>query len=117
MKKVLIIDNDTTLVDLLKLTMDFYGIILLHVKDPVDIDSTLDANFINVVICDVMMPGIDTIPKVEEIKKKRMVPVIMLGIKELTSEERKRLFCNNIPFIRKPITPNILIEKVREFLQ
>ena len=117
MKKILIIDNDTMLVDLLKLTMDFYGLTLLHVKDPAEIESTLDANFVSVVICDVMMPGVDMILKSEEIKSKRMIPVIMIGIKELSSEERKKLFCNKVPFIRKPIDPNMLIEKVREFIQ
>ncbi len=117
MKKVLIVDNDTILVDILNLTMDFYGLNLIHVDDHNEIDLILEKNFVSVVICDVMLTGIDMIAKAQEIKNKKMIPVIMIGIRELSAEEGKKLFCSKIPFIRKPVEPNVLIEKVRELIQ
>jgi two-component system, OmpR family, response regulator ResD len=72
---------------------------------------------IDLVILDVMMPGIDGWITLRELKSKSSVPILILTAK---SEEEDELFGFGLgadEFVRKPVSPRILIARVAALLR
>ncbi len=113
-KTVLIIDTDKTMMDLMKSTLEFQDFSVIAITDPAKAKKTIKSEAVDIVIADIMISNVDMIKFAKAIRKK--CPVIMTGIKDLLSNERRSLFCENIPFLQKPLSPNTLSDKVRELV-
>jgi|GEM_PF-1946062 len=113
-KTIIIIDTDKNMADLIKSTLEFQDFNVVIPKNPADIKHVLKSKNIDLVIADIMIDKINMLKLAKSMRKQ--CPVIMTGIKDLLSEERRLLFCENIPFLQKPISPNMLFEKVREMV-
>jgi len=109
--KALIIDTDTASVELLRETLEFYDFTVITRPSTHQLAEFAEGQRFDVVVADISLTGIDFIDSFES------SAIIMTGIKGLTTEERKTLFCRNIPFLAKPIAPTKLINTIKVHAQ
>lgn len=114
LKNVLIIDRDESSVQLLKTILEFYDFTVFCSHRYPEIKKIFKNYTIDVVIADMIVPGINSLLLVHKIRQDQHIPVLITSIKELSSSERKDLLKLDIPFIQKPFSTTVLFEKIKE---
>jgi len=114
-KNALIIDNDNNVISVLKSILEFNEFMVEIAEEISSLDVLLESNNPDIVIAEIMYPNLNVLDLAYQLSDKG-IPMVVIGIKTLGSDERKALFCNQVPFLQKPISPVILIEKVKELV-
>ena len=114
-KKVLIIDNDRDLTAVLRSSLEFIDCEVITAENVAEASRILRDQPPDIVLAEILFPHSNVLDLVYQLSDIG-VPMIITGIKSLDCEERKRVFCNQVPFFQKPILPNILVEKVQQLL-
>ncbi|MCD6459654.1 response regulator [bacterium] len=113
----LVIELDRNMADIIKSTLEFYGLEVLYIPDPEEVERIVKTYDIKIIIADIMIPHIPVLSIMVKIRQEQNIPLIITGIKELCNEERKQLLYYAIPFLQKPFSPMTLIESVREMIK
>ena len=93
-QKILIVDDDENIAELISLylTKECFDTMMVH--DGEDALSAFDSYSPNLVLLDLMLPGIDGYQVCREIRSKSNVPIIMLSAKgEVFDKEIGRASC------------------------
>lgn len=72
---------------------------------------------INLIILDIMMPGISGLKVCEEIRKKSYVPILFLTAKSKESDKLKGLMAGADDYLIKPFSPMELFARVKALLR
>jgi two-component system OmpR family response regulator len=111
--KVLVVDDDPTVRDVLRIMLGFEG---CQVVDAPDGESALvmfAAIRPDVVILDVAMPGMDGVEVCRQLKTRPHPPrVVMLTARVHPEDERRALDAGADAYIRKPFSPLEVLELV-----
>lgn len=114
--KILIIEDEIRISNLLKLYLEresFQVAVASH--GDTGLERALDESF-DLIILDVLMPGKDGFTVLEELRKIKTTPTIMLSAK-CSEEDLKRGFdLGANEFIAKPFSPGIVVTKIKEIL-
>ncbi len=118
-KKILVVDDDVDLLKMLKLRMESEGYEFMSAQDGNELLKVLKIKKPDVILLDIMLPGMDGYSSLREIRKEeefRDIPVIVL-----TAKEKKRvgdLFALEKVafFVEKPCETQDLLQKIREVL-
>lgn len=113
MKKILIIDDDKKLSDLLKDYLKKYNLDPVSVDNPLDGISELDKNKYDFVILDIMMPDMDGFETLKEIRKTKDIPVIMLTARGETTDKIVGLELGADDYLSKPFEPRELLARIQ----
>lgn len=113
MKKILIIDDDKKLSDLLKDYLKKYNLDPVSVDNPLDGISELDKNRYDFVILDIMMPDMDGFETLKEIRKTKDIPVIMLTARGETTDKIVGLELGADDYLSKPFEPRELLARIQ----
>jgi len=118
-KTVLAIDDDPNTLEIIKRILDSIPLDIQTVQDGKHGLETITASPPGVVILDLMMPGLNGIQVLNELKKKaetKDIPVIVVTAKELNSKEREQIIHNTAALLQKgmfkPEELSILIESI-----
>lgn len=118
MKKVLLVDDEERI---RKLVGDFLrreDFRVIEAKDGREALEIMEADEqISLVILDVMMPEYDGWAVLREIRKKSMLPVIMLTARDGEEDEIFGLELGADEYISKPFSPQILTARVKALLR
>lgn len=118
--KVLVIDDQQKICDIVKYFLENAGYEVRACIDPFEGIQTAKTFHPDVVILDIMMPGIDGY-KVKEIMNSdpslRDLPVIMLTAKSVIMNTPKEFFYGLYGFLAKPFTKSQLLKIVDEIIQ
>ena len=80
MAKILVTDDEQKIREMIRKYAEFEGFTVEEAKDGFDAVSKADQDNFDLIVMDVMMPGLDGFSAVKEIKKKKPnIPVIMLS--------------------------------------
>lgn len=80
MAKILVTDDEQKIREMIRKYAEFEGFTVEEAKDGFDAVSKCDKEDFDLIVMDVMMPGLDGFSAVKEIKKKKPnIPVIMLS--------------------------------------
>ena len=101
----LLIDDDERLFELLASFLEQHGVDLAHARDGHRGLQELAAGAYDVVLLDVMMPGIDGLDVLRRIRKETAVPVIMLTAKGDEADRVVGLELGADDYIAKPFSP------------
>jgi two-component system OmpR family response regulator len=115
--KVLVVDDDVNICELLRLYLEKEG---YEVETVYNGKSGLEAfgRFApNIVILDIMLPGIDGWQVCREIRKVSNIPVIMLTAKGETFDKVLGLELGADDYIVKPFEPKELVARVKAVLR
>lgn len=117
MARLLIVDDEAKIREVLRLYAEFEGHDCVEAEDGMQaVKLARDSNF-DVIIMDVMMPKLDGYYAVKEIRKFSQVPVIMLSAR---TEEYDRLFGFEVgvdDYVVKPFSPKEVMARVAALLK
>jgi DNA-binding response OmpR family regulator len=111
--RVLCIDDDTRLYELLASYLGDNGVKLEHAPDGRKGLDALDRGVFDVVLLDVMMPGIDGLEVCKRIRERSRVPVIMLTAKGDETDRVVGLELGADDYVPKPFSPRELLARLR----
>lgn len=117
---VLVVDDEPIARTLLRLMLVRAGFEVLEAEDGVDALEKVKENPPDLVILDVMMPGMDGFAVCRAIRQNEAVstlPVIMLSAKTDTDSINQGLDAGADKYLTKPISPNELTHHVRDALK
>lgn len=118
MHKILIADDE---IRMRKLVRDFLVRAEYEVVEAVDGEDALNKFYgdhnIELVILDVMMPGVNGYDVCKEIREKSQVPIILLTAKSSENDELTGFGCGADEYVTKPFSPKILVARVDALLR
>ena len=115
---VLIVEDDATIARFVELELEHAGFGVLRAGDgPAGIDL-LEANDVDLVILDLMLPGVDGLDVARHIRKKGMaVPILMLTARAETHDVVSGFEAGADDYLRKPFEIPELLSRVRALLK
>ena len=115
--KILVVDDDTALAEMIGIVLRAEG---FEISFCADGSGALDA-FHNadpdLVLLDLMLPGIDGIEVCSQIREESGVPIIMLTAKSDTADVVKGLESGADDYVVKPFNPKELVARIRTRLR
>ncbi len=119
MAKVMVVDDETDLRNLVKLIMEKEGFEVETAENGKEFLDKVDDFKPDLVLLDVMMPGLTTREILEKLKKKKTQPKIaLLTVVRYSDEEKEKLFDmgNIVDYITKPFDVQHLIASVNKHI-
>lgn len=112
----LIIDDDEEMLWLLNETLS-HDYNTIKVNDPLHVASHLERIHPDIILCDVMMTGLDGISitqMVKENKKTAHIPVVLISASHSTETQIKGLESGAEMYITKPFNPEVLKSTIKQ---
>jgi DNA-binding response OmpR family regulator len=117
MPSVLLIDDDRRLHELLLTYLEQNGFSVTGAPDGQRGLAALDGNTFDIVLLDVMMPGMDGLEVCRRIRQKSRVPILMLTAKGDETDRVVGLELGADDYIAKPFGPRELVARLRAVLR
>ena len=117
MQKILVCDDDKEIVEAISLYLTGEGSEVIGLHDGTEALKVLEAGDIDLLILDVMMPGLDGIRTTLMVREKSSVPIIILSAK---SEDADKILGLNIgadDYLTKPFNPLELVARVKSHIR
>ena len=117
MEKILVIDDDVQLSQLIE---EFLGTFNYEVKimhEPESALQFLEKNKIDLVILDIMLPGIDGFQALRKIREDSQIPVIMLTARGEVTDRIVGLELGADDYLAKPFEPRELLARIQSILR
>lgn len=115
--QVLVVDDEEDIVELIKFNLEEEGFSVNTCKNGLEVLPKIEKNRPNLVILDVMLPGIGGIDLCKKIKDKYSIPIIMVTAKTGETDAVLGLEFGADDYVRKPFSPRELMARVRSVLR
>ena len=112
MYNILVCDDDKEIVKAIEIYLNKEGYNVIKAFDGEEALKVLKNNTIHLIILDIMMPKKDGIETLNEIRKDKAIPVIMLSAKSEDEDKINGLNLGADDYITKPFNPLELIARV-----
>lgn len=117
MKKILIVEDEDRMRKLVKDYLVKWGYEAVEAEDGYKALEVYNKEQPDLIILDVMIPGIEGYEVAYEIKKISSVPIIMLTAKSEEYDELNGFKCGADDYVRKPFSPKILMARIEALLR
>ena len=117
MQTILVCDDDKQIVEAIDIYLTGEGFKVIKAYDGYEALEYLDKNEVDLLIVDVMMPGLDGIRTTLKVRENSSIPIIILSAK---SEDADKILGLNIgadDYITKPFNPLELVARVKSQLR
>ena len=117
MRNILVCDDEKDIVKAIKIYLSSEGYNVIEANDGLEALEAFKNNEIHLILLDIMMPKMDGLTTLHNIRQESNVPVIFLSAK---SEDTDKILGLNIgadDYITKPFNPAELIARVRSMLR
>ena len=117
MPTILVCDDDKQIVEAINIYLTGEGFNVIKAYDGYEALELLERNEVNLMIVDVMMPGLDGIRTTLKVRETSSIPIIILSAK---SEDTDKILGLNIgadDYITKPFNPLELVARVKSQLR
>ena len=114
---ILVVDDELLIRKVIREYLESENFKVLEAENGLDALRVLSSNKVNLIILDIMMPKMDGFACLEEIRKTKDIPVIMLSAMK---EETDKLNSFNLgvdDYVTKPFSPKELIARVKAHLK
>lgn len=115
--KILVVDDEEDISDLIKFNLEEEGFQVSICHNGLEVLAKLEKSLPNLIILDVMLPGIGGLDLCKRIKEKYQVPIIMATAKTGETDAVLGLELGADDYVRKPFSPRELIARVRSVLR
>jgi len=116
-KSILIIDDDSKLNDLLREYLGKNNFNTVSVENPADGLVKLKNQHYDLIILDVMLPGMDGFETVKQIRKDYETPVVMLTARGEVTDKVVGLELGADDYLPKPFEPRELLARIQSVLR
>jgi two-component system response regulator CpxR len=117
MADILVVDDDRELCELLTNYLQREGFAVRAAYDGLDGLHAATTARPDLVICDIMMPGIDGLELLRQLRQESSVPVLMLTAKRAEAERITGLELGADDYLPKPFSPRELVARIRAILR
>ena len=116
-EKILVVDDDINICELLRLYLVKEGYNVVTCNDGLSAVSMCESESPDLMLLDIMLPGLDGWQVCREIRKKSNVPIIMLTAKSETFDKILGLELGADDYISKPFDTKEVIARVKAVLR
>ncbi len=116
-KVILIIDDEDDIRSMVKRYFEMQNYIVLTAKDSREALNITLTNNVDLILLDIMMPGVDGVNFCFEIREKISCPIIFLSAKTLEEDIIKALSVGGDDYITKPFSLKELMARVESHLR
>ena len=117
MYNILVVDDDKEIVKAIEIYLGRENYKIFKAYDGDEALKQIKENDIHLVILDIMMPNKDGIETLEEIRKDKKIPVIMLSAKSEDVDKINGLNVGADDYVTKPFNPVELIARVNALIR
>jgi DNA-binding response OmpR family regulator len=117
MTKIMIVDDEADLREMLDLYLKREGFETNTAEDGADLLKKIDDFKPDLVTLDVMMPGLKTTEILEKLKEKKSKPkIILLTVVRYTNSEKQKLYRmgNIVDYVTKPFDLDDLMDRIHK---
>ncbi|MFD1201420.1 MtrAB system response regulator MtrA [Leucobacter albus] len=115
--RILVVDDDRALAEMLSMVLQSEGFLVEHAFDGVQAVEQFRATRPDLLLLDVMLPGMDGIEVCEQIRAESGVPIIMLTARTDTRDVVRGLEVGADDYVVKPFNPAELVARIRARLR
>lgn len=115
--RILVIDDDVNICELIRLYMEKEGYEVVTVYNGIKGIDEFKESAPNIILLDIMLPGVDGLQVCREIRKVSSIPIIMLTAKGETFDKVLGLELGADDYIVKPFEPKELVARVKAVLR
>ncbi len=112
MEKILVVDDEEKIRDMIKKYAEFEGYAIEEATDGMDTVIKCRKNSYDLIIMDIMMPELDGFSAVKEIRKTKNTPVIMLSARGEEYDKIHGFEVGADDYVIKPFSPKELMMRV-----
>lgn len=116
-KRVLVVDDDVKLVELVKLYLNRDGYKVLEAHDGNEALRIARVNRPDLIVLDIMLPGIDGLEVCHTLRNESEVPIIMLTARSTEDDRLAGLDLGADDYVTKPFSPKELVARIRAVLR
>ena len=116
-KRVLVVDDDVKTVELVKLYLNRDGYRVFTAYDGVEALRLARESHPDLIVLDLMLPGIDGLQVCRTLRNESDVPIIMLTAKTTDQDKLTGLDLGADDYVTKPFSPKELAARVRAVLR
>jgi two-component system, OmpR family, response regulator MprA len=117
MAKILIVDDDPTIRSSLRRTLAFDGYVVREAGDGREALSSVLDELPDLVILDLMLPGMDGVEVCRRLREMNDVPVVMLTARDTTDDQVTGLDSGADDYLVKPFVKEELLARIRAVLR
>lgn len=119
MKKIMVVDNEPDIVDLTRTVLELGGYSVVPAYSGEECLRMLDKENVDLILLDIMMPGMSGWDVFNRIKKKNMgIKVAFMSVLEISDKRKQVLLDEGLSdYIMKPFDKDTLLEKVDNILK
>lgn len=114
---ILVVDDDTAITTLLSQYLQRYGFQVHCAHDGAGMYAQLQAQHIDLIVMDVMLPGPDGLTLARLLRQKSQLPIIMLTARADTSDCVVGLELGADDYMGKPFEPRELVARINSVLR
>jgi DNA-binding response OmpR family regulator len=116
--KILIVEDDPAVRDIVKIALEREGMTVEAVSDgETALESFRSTSPVDLAILDIMLPGIDGITLCQEIRRTSDIPIVMLTARDSETDVVVGLTVGADDYVTKPVSPVELVSRVRAHLR
>jgi len=112
MKKILIVEDDKSIAELLIDYLEASGFKIDLCRDGVCALKSINESEYNLIILDIMLPGINGFDVLKEVREKQFIPIILLSARKEEIDKIKGLGLGADDYITKPFNFGELVARV-----
>jgi DNA-binding response OmpR family regulator len=117
MKTILVVDDERNIVELLRLYLEKEGFAVVAATDGPEALALHARHDPDLVVLDLMLPGIDGFEVCREIRRRADTPVLMLTARTDDIDAIVGLELGADDYVTKPFNPRALVARVKAFLR
>jgi two-component system OmpR family response regulator len=117
MKKILVVEDDLSIAELEKDYLDVAGFKVSICPDGLKALGLIKENNYDLLIIDIMLPGLDGLEILRRIKDDKNIPVLLVSAKKEEIDKIKGFSLGADDYITKPFSPGELVARVKAHLE
>lgn len=114
---ILIVDDEDTIREVVRRYLENEGYSVREAADGYEALDTIKEDPPNLIVLDLMLPGIDGLTITQHLRQDRHIPIIMLTAKGEASDRIRGLDLGADDYITKPFSPQEVVSRVRAVLR
>ena len=115
---ILVVEDDTNARKLMKAVLERAEYCVIPAVNGEDALSLLDSNHVDLILLDIMMPGMDGYTLATELRAAgNTVPILMVTAKQLPADKRKGFLSGTDDYMTKPVDTEEMLLRIKALLR
>jgi len=118
MFQILVVEDDTNARKLMKAVLERAEYSVLTAVNGEDALTVMDAHHIDLILLDIMMPGMDGYAFTDELRRAgSTVPILMVTAKQLPADKKKGFLVGTDDYMTKPVDTEEMLLRIKALLR